>query len=142
MPTLTTHNTYLFVASVKDVVKGVPDIDRLIFRKLHPAERLTLQGFRKELALQLGTKTLQAAGNAYPPPLIISVLWPMLDALAKSNIDFVNWPPSHLVSNEIPHDIIDTARRCMAARPRKAVKKASGKAHPRPSLKRKHSFYE
>jgi hypothetical protein len=43
-PTLTCHNTYLTVLSVKDVVLDTPVAQREFFRKLHDCERLGLQG--------------------------------------------------------------------------------------------------
>ena len=78
-PTLTTNNSYLFVASL-DFKKS--DQDRKFFRFLGPSERMNLQGFAgatlKEASDALRVK---ASGNAYPVPLMI----PDLEAAATSN---------------------------------------------------------
>ena len=78
-PTLTTNNSYLFVASL-DFKKS--DQDRKFFRFLDPSERMNLQGFAgatlKEASDALRVK---ASGNAYPAPLMIAVLHPILKQL-------------------------------------------------------------
>ena len=56
-------------------------------RFLHVAGRCTLQGFEKSLAKQFEdnpTLLLKATGNAYPPPLIIAAIAPMLHVIASS----------------------------------------------------------
>ena len=52
--TLTTTNRYLFVLSVADVMEGVPDHKRELFRLLTACERLTLQSFPADNVLTLG----------------------------------------------------------------------------------------
>ena len=84
-PTLTTHNAYLVVLSVACVLQDIPDCDRVFFRKLADPERLLLQGLPKEMCLELPHGlAVFAAGNAYPVPLIIAALQPMLMALHSS----------------------------------------------------------
>ena len=92
VPTLTTNNTPLWVVSVGCVVRDIPDQSRTFFRKLKETERLTLQSFPASLAMFLGSLTLKAAGNAYPPALITVVLNPMLMALDR--FDLAAWPSS------------------------------------------------
>ncbi len=83
-PTLTTRNKYLVVMSVADIVNGVPDHERAFFRKLQDVERLTLQGLPPEVLATLSPgKAVFAAGNAYPVPLIIACIQPMLMAIHR-----------------------------------------------------------
>lgn len=90
-PTLTTTNVYLMVLSVADVVNGSADHEREFFRMLHPFERLALQGFSPELGNSLGEKlSVKAAGNAYPIPLIIASVLPLLRAVSE-NVDLLEW---------------------------------------------------
>jgi len=85
-PTLTTHNSYLMVMSVADVVNETADSDREFFRKLMDSERLILQGLPTDLLLTLPPgRAVFASGNAYPPPLIISAMQPMLMAVHRLN---------------------------------------------------------
>ena len=92
-PTLTLHNHYLMIFSVKDVVDHTPDDQREFFRKFLPGERLALQGIPPEVAEILGPKlSTKAAGNAYPVPLIIAALYPILLAIMKSTLDLSTWP--------------------------------------------------
>ena len=98
---LATTNRYLFVLSVADVMEGVPDHKRELFRLLTACERLTLQSFRADNVLTLGTHlALKATGNAYPPVLILVVLQPLLMAVAtacsSSGFDLMSWPPPEL----------------------------------------------
>ena len=83
-PTLTTHNTSLIVLSVRGVVEEIPDDKREFFRFLHDSERLGLQGLPITLIQTLpANKVAFAAGNAYPVPLIIATMQPMLMALSR-----------------------------------------------------------
>ena len=124
-PTLTTHNQYLFALQVKEVVEQVPDNERQWFRKLRDTERLTLQGFPKTLALDLKGKTRFAAGNAFPVPVIVAMLHPMLEALSKSSLDLATWPPMHMLSRK-DLECVAVAAKQMKAKPRKVktVRKA------------------
>ena len=90
-PTLTTNNKYLFVLST-DVNKK--DDKREFCRFLAPVERLTLQGFDPTVAHDLDKDTVivKAAGNAYPVPLLMAILHPIIEVIAKVPKKFVNWP--------------------------------------------------
>lgn len=102
LPTLTTHNVYLFVLSVADVVNEVPDEEREFCRKVMAAERLTSQGFPAELLFGLGRELATfAAGNAYPVPLIIAALHPILEAIGNCDV-LATWPPQDMVSKTLP----------------------------------------
>ena len=69
-PTLTTHNQYLMILSVADVVAGTPDEQREFFRKPAPTERMTAQGFPADAVLRVPSNLhVFAPGNAYPPPI-------------------------------------------------------------------------
>ena len=48
--------------------------DRQWNRWLHPIERLALQGLKPEIGAKLPTEqaTIRAAGNAYPPHLLVA----------------------------------------------------------------------
>ena len=83
-PTLTTSNVWLFVLSVD---LHLPLEQRAFHRYLHPVERLTLQGFAKSVAenFAVGESKLlvKAAGNAYPPALIVAAITPMLKYMIR-----------------------------------------------------------
>ena len=81
-PTLTTSNTYLFVS---DMHVDAEDQGRSFFRFLLPEERLVLQGFPKSIcnSLQSSALQVQAAGNAYPVPLIAAALHGLMDSLQE-----------------------------------------------------------
>ena len=102
-PTLTTHNCYLFVLSVSDIIRNVDDRQREYCGKLTGPQRLVLQGFPPELALDLPVgKITFAAGNAYPIPLMVAVFHPMLLALARSGVPLAAWPPTDMVTTAMP----------------------------------------
>ena len=85
VPTLTCHNAYLLVLSVADVINDVADEEREFFRWLHDSERLALQGLPPDMLQDLPCgKAIKAAGNAFPVPLIIACLHPMLMAASES----------------------------------------------------------
>ena len=110
-PTLTTHNTYLLIMSVKDIVNNVEDSKREFFRLLLLPERLQLMGFPGKLALTLPeSRVVFASGNAYPVPLIIASFFPMLLALAQSGLHFADWPPPAELETEIPRNIPNLLR--------------------------------
>lgn len=127
-PTLVTGNRYLFAISVQCVVEGFADEDREVFRFLKETERLALQGFPPTVARELGTRTLavKAAGNAYPPPLIIAAAHPLLQAIADSTLDLAKWPATsvRLASAGFPQ-----VARLMKARPK--MLKSARKPPPR-----------
>eukprot|EP00973_Karenia_brevis_P082759 11471178-Karenia_brevis.AAC.1 len=94
-PTLTCHNCYLVVMSVADVCDETPDGEREFFRKLADCERLLLQGVPSNvLGLLPPGKAVFACGNAFPVPLIISALHPLLDVIGQK-IDLAQWPATH-----------------------------------------------
>ena len=102
-PTLTTHNVYLVVLSVGDVVPSVPDSDRRFFRLLADSERLVLQGVPPKVLLSLPQgKAAQASGNTFPTSLIIACVQPLLMSIARSSIDLKSWPPPHFVKHTLP----------------------------------------
>ncbi|CAE7521126.1 mthTIM [Symbiodinium sp. CCMP2592] len=85
VPTLTTAGMYLFLVSVGCLRK--PDDKRRYFRFLDSTERLTLQGFKKDvLASSPDCLRRKAAGNAYPVPLVAAVLAPMLQQLSQPDL--------------------------------------------------------
>ncbi|CAK9082143.1 Modification methylase DsaV (M.DsaV) (Cytosine-specific methyltransferase DsaV), partial [Durusdinium trenchii] len=76
VPTLTTTNKYLFLASL-DLSKK--ETDRRVFRFLNPKERMLLQGFPPNtLDGCHDALKVQASGNAYPVPLMMAVLGPIV----------------------------------------------------------------
>ena len=116
-PTLTTRNLYLVVMSVRDVVLRTPDAQRELFRKLAGAERLALQGFPQGVGSLLPPDiVVHAAGNAYPPPLIVAVLGPMLQTLQDSEV-WRTWPEQAVISNVEPLEVDQLAKAC-SRRPR------------------------
>ena len=141
-PTLTTHNDYLFVFSVSDVVTNVEDSSRQVFRFLTGPERLILQGFPAKVALKLPQKKLTfASGNSYPIPLIVATLYPMLRALADSSFDLLRHPQPNLLADNVPEvvkkmlkdlgspgRIVNTAKRQNYLRQQKRKRKGSGSA--------------
>jgi site-specific DNA-cytosine methylase len=80
IPTLTCTNRYLFLASCD--LKTKTDAQRAFFRFLTCDERMALQGFSPQ-TLQGCTEALRfkASGNAYPVPLMLAVLHPLLRSL-------------------------------------------------------------
>ena len=106
------------------MVRGVADGEREFFRKLLPAERLQLQGFPGSICRHLGSKTLFAAGNAYPVPFLVATMHPLLDALAHSSLDFLQWPPK--LGNQVPPCITVIARKLRGRQ--RVAKKAKAKA--------------
>ena len=85
VPTLTTSGMYLFLVSVGCLRK--PDDKRRYFRFLDSTERLTLQGFKKDvLASSPDCLRRKASGNAYPVPLVAAVLAPMLLQLSRPEL--------------------------------------------------------
>ena len=110
-PTLTTHNNNLIVMSVQDVVRRTKDSSREFFRKLLLPERLQLQGFPASLALRLPeNKITFASGNAYPVPLIIASLFPMIAAVGNSDVALSAWPPPEALLSGVPSCISKLAR--------------------------------
>ena len=80
-PTLTCSNRYLFVASM-DLHRSAEK--RSFWRLLLPAERFVLQGFPADLLHGCDEWVqVKASGNAYPMPLMASILAPMLQAFAS-----------------------------------------------------------
>jgi len=83
-PCLTCTNQYLLVTSIDDVHLN-PE-DREFCRLLLPAERFTMQGFKKEKTLTVPqAKRTKASGNAYPVPLILAELVPILNSIAMTS---------------------------------------------------------
>ena len=99
-PTLTCNNRYIWIADVSGILDNLPDAQREFWRFPLNCERLSLQGFPPEVALDLSpASALKAAGNAYPPVLLIVVLHGMLEALAVNpEFDLATWPPATALS--------------------------------------------
>ena len=125
-PTLTCRNFYLFAMSVGCVVRRLPDHERQTFRWIQNSERLTLQGFPPDLALWMPTDAVfKAAGNAYPVPLMIATMHPLLKAIKDrigNGFDFNAWPDQ--LQGEVPPECNEIARRLSAAPKRAAKPKA------------------
>ena len=131
-PTLTTNNFYLLVLSVSCVVESIADESRKYFRWLTGPERLALQSLPSSLFFELGGDlAVKAAGNAYPPVLIMAATHGILKAL--SNFDLKAWPPEHELAvsnhNEQSMKLFTTALM------RPGPKTARGKAQARAKAK-------
>ena len=81
-PTLTTTNKYLFVASMDF---GKQESQQRFWRFLHPSERMLLQGFPSSVLEGFSDALrVQGSGNAYPIPLMVAVLAPILSEIKDS----------------------------------------------------------
>ena len=135
-PTLTTHNQYLFVLSVRDIIEQVGDSKREFFRFFTKPERLQLQGFPPKYALDLPEdKIIFAAGNSYPVPLMVACFFPMLKSLAESGLDLQRHPSAGMISDTIPA-CLPMVTRAMAA-PGRIVNKVKHMQAQRHKSKRK-----
>ena len=107
-PTLTCNNKYLYAMSVRDMEK--PDEEKEFARFLLPKERLVLQGFRADVYDKLPTEStvVKAAGNAYPVPLLMACLKPIVEEISKTNDGLMARPPSPelVVDDEAVHNIV------------------------------------
>ena len=82
-PCLTTSNSTLVVMSIDDLAE--PREDREFFRLLMPVERFLLQGFKKGRALGMKPNLqVKASGNAYPVPLLMCELIPILNSISMT----------------------------------------------------------
>ena len=121
------------VMSVGDVVRGVADAAREFFRFFAPTERLVLQGFPRELIYDFPEPTLalKAAGNAYPVPLIVASVAPLIRAIAESpHVDFPKWPGA-LPSLNVNYKTLAAFKAALMAKPRRAPKGKGGAASKR-----------
>eukprot|EP00438_Fugacium_kawagutii_P023633 Skav228702 [mRNA] locus=scaffold3376:12771:14129:+ [translate_table: standard] len=90
VPTLTTTNKYLFVVSLDF---DLAEKDQKFFRFLSPTERMLLQGFSHQtLAGCSEALRIKGAGNAYPVPLMIAALAPLLKEV-RAGLGAL--PPTH-----------------------------------------------
>ena len=123
VPTLTTSNRYMIALSVADL--HTPDCDRRLSRFVSPKERLALQGFPPIVHTWLGSDNLaiKAAGNAYPVPLTLASLHPLVCAI-EGRITLLKWPPPGLLNASTAAKSATGV--CRKLRPR-----------PKPILKRK-----
>ena len=105
-PTLTCNNKYLYVMSVRDMEK--PDDEKEFARFLLPKERLVLQGFRADVYDKLPTEStvVKAAGNAYPVPLLMACLKPIVEEISKTNDGLMARPPSPVVDDVAVYNIV------------------------------------
>ena len=105
-PTLTCNNKYLYVMSVRDMEK--PDEEKEFARFLLPKERLVLQGFPADVYDKLPTETtvVKAAGNAYPVPLLMACLKPIVEEISTTNDDMMAQPPSQELVVDAVHNIV------------------------------------
>ena len=116
LPTLTTHTSSLFVASVKGCVENEPDEQREFLRHVRNTEKLVAQGFPKSTHLFLSSACAQkAAGNAYPVPLMIAILHPLVSAFAK--FDICSWPPDGVLAGDASATLSVLAARRHFAKP-------------------------
>ena len=142
-PTLTCSNRYLLVSTISDIVDNVPYEKREFFRWLANVERLTLQGFRKEVALELtDASAFKAAGNAYPIPLIISAVHPMIQAIHQAiaaGFNFVDWPPSEMLEFGTPIGIAEFER-AIQRKPKLLPKQQHKAGHP-DSMQNSNALY-
>ena len=138
-PTLTCHSTYLAVLSVSCVVGDVEDDQRDFFRFLTKPERLALQGFPPELAMDLPEeKICFASGNAYPIPLIIAVLHPMLMTIAScEQLDFPSWPAADDITEVTEASVVKQVRKAFADKGKIVNKKKHNEAKQRIRRKKK-----
>jgi len=136
VPTLTTQNTRtLFVMSVGDVVDKREDEDREFFRFFKGSELLALQGFPPKLLLKLGEDICRkASGNAYPPPLMIAVLQPLLMAM-KSKIRLEDHPTTTNYGDGVDMGVLLKLRRALNSKA-----KAMPKQKPKRRVKRMRSM--
>ena len=141
-PTMTTHNQYLMVIEAGDVLHNVPDSQRRYFRLLKETERLTFQGFPADVVLHLksGSLARKAAGNAYPPPLIAAVAWPMVKAISAWGVSVASWPPSDMIAldDEKVKRLQRLESMCKAP-PRVAKEKAKRKAKAKAKKRKRAS---
>ena len=85
VPTLTCSNSSLFVMSVPDLEQERED--RMYFRFLTPAERFMLVGHNPAHACRVSAqKATILTGNAFPVPMLSSVVGPLLGCLADSGV--------------------------------------------------------
>ena len=98
VPTLTCHNTWLWVCSTADM--SMPPEQREFSRFLDPRERLALHGLSPSLASTLRPTELlvKACGNSYAPQIIAAAVVPMLGQMAASGVkageEIMGSPPS------------------------------------------------
>jgi site-specific DNA-cytosine methylase len=85
VPTLRKKGPDFFVMSVADLHE--PESQRKVFRYLADQERFLLQGHRSVLHQLMPNKTMsrRCTGNAYPVPMLASVLSPLLVTLKVSS---------------------------------------------------------
>lgn len=125
-----------------DVLANTPDHLRTFFRKLTGPERLALQGFPPSAARDLPYDLIcHAAGNAYPPPLILAVLGPMLLALSRSSC-WKAWPNTRVISFNEPPEVADMLKACkrkplVVDRAKAEKARARAKAKSRASQKKR-----
>ncbi len=100
-PTLTTQNMYLFIVSAHDMYNRTADNEREFFRKPWATERMAAQGFLPDIVLHVPrAQRLFAAGNAYPPRLIMANLHPFLKLIGESPIDLKSWPTEDILQDD------------------------------------------
>ena len=93
-------------------------------RFLLPKERLVLQGFRADVYDKLPTEStvVKAAGNAYPVPLLMACLKPIVEEISKTNDGLMARPPSPAVVDDeavrnIVHEILKPTKVQVLKRP-------------------------
>eukprot|EP00973_Karenia_brevis_P089597 12398603-Karenia_brevis.AAC.1 len=69
-----------------------------------------------------------AAGNAYPVPFLVATVHPLLDALAHSSLDLLQWPPK--LARQVPPCITVIMRKLHSRQrvAKKGIAKAKAKA--------------
>jgi len=117
LPTLTTNSKYLMVVDVKGCVNSSPDSERDFMRLVHNSEKLTCQGFPKNVLVSLGSQSLaqKASGNAYPPPLIVANLHPIVKGIVEA--DGLNFKLPSIAEDLPARALVALARSLFLAQP-------------------------
>ena len=131
-PTLTTSNKYLFVASL-DLDK--PASERAFWRFLLPSERPALQGFDPlVLEAQEDALRVKAAGNAYPVPVVASLLQPLLAEFSQTPGGLPEGGSLDIETGREAADRVKHALVCFAEQAAAVPRRGSGSAEARPAL--------
>ena len=112
------------VLSVADVIDDTPDSERSFMRKIRSSEKLLAQGFPPADVMSFMSSRLaqKAAGNAYPVPLLLAVLQPLVKLLERDDFDFANWPPENMCcTDERAQELVRRARKMFLASSRRTA---------------------
>ena len=89
---MTTYNKYLWITLASDI--GKPEDQQMYHRFLCSPERMAIQGKSPWLAVKLKSEALamKASGNAYPTPVMVAAIVPMLQAVSDSGANKCGLP--------------------------------------------------